>query len=196
MAKLHFYYSAMNAGKTTTLLQSSYNYIERGMETLLFTPALDNRFGEGKICSRIGLSAPAVVFDGVFDFLASIQREKSARPLLKCILVDEAQFLTKMQVAQLCAVTDQLKIPVLAYGLRSDFQGEPFEGSVYLLAWADLLVEIKTICFCGSKATMNMRVDAAGQPIREGAQVEIGGNERYISTCRRHFIPLLQRPLL
>jgi thymidine kinase len=187
MAKLHFYYSAMNAGKTTMLLQSSHNYRERGMDTLLFVPKLDTRFAAGKVTSRIGLSADAVVFaedDNLFD---QANQAFLINNNIRCILVDEAQFLTKKQVRQLCQITDRLNIPVLAYGIRTDFRGEPFPGSLYLLAWADLLIEIKTICFCGRKATMNQRIDDEGHVITVGNQVEIGGNERYIATCRKHF---------
>lgn len=187
MAKLYFYYSAMNAGKSTTLLQSSYNYQERGMTTLLFTPIIDTRFAPGKIHSRIGLQSNAYSFDNkdnLFDHAATLKNQQNN---LSCVLVDEAQFLTKEQVEQLTEIVDKLNIPVLAYGLRSDFLGEPFEGSLYLLAWADNLIEIKTICHCGRKATMNMRIDENNRPVRAGAQVEIGGNERYIATCRKHF---------
>jgi len=187
LAKLFFYYSAMNAGKSTMLLQSSYNYQERGMATILFTPKIDNRFGVGKIHSRIGLDSEAVPFDAKFNMFDYIAAEQAKIPNLKCVLVDEAQFLTKDQVMQLTDIVDQLDIPVLAYGLRSDFRGEPFEGSLYLLAWADKLSEIKTICHCGRKAIMNMRIDENNRPVRSGAQIEIGGNERYISTCRKHF---------
>ncbi len=187
MAKLHFYYSAMNAGKTTTLLQSSYNYQERGMNTLVLTPSTDNRYGEGVVTSRIGLQAQAVIFKQDTDILSEVRGNCLQDESIKCILVDEAQFLSKEQVYQLCQITDDMNIPVLAYGLRSDFLGEPFEGSMYLLAWADHLIEIKTICHCGSKATMNMRIDENAMPVREGNQVEIGGNDRYVSVCRRHY---------
>jgi thymidine kinase len=187
MAKLYFYYSAMNAGKTTTLLQSSYNYQERGMTTLLYTPAFDNRFEEGTITSRIGLKADAIPFDQQFNFFKDIDCRKKNQQNLKCVLVDEAQFLLKDQVHQLSDVVDYLKLPVLAYGLRTDFQGELFEGSEYLLAWAEELIEIKTICFCGSKATMNARIDEQGRAVSQGAQIEIGGNNRYVSLCRKHY---------
>lgn len=187
MAKLYFYYSAMNAGKSTVLLQSSYNYHERGMRTVLFTPAIDTRYGDGKIYSRIGLSADAIPFDSHFNLLDAVTQLKKTTPNLKCILVDEAQFLTKAQVLQLAEIADQLDIPVLSYGLRTDFLGEPFAGSLYLLALADNLIEIKTICHCGRKATMNMRIDEHNRPVRTGAQIEIGGNERYVATCRKHF---------
>ena len=187
MAKLYFYYSAMNAGKTTTLLQSDYNYRERGMETLLFTPCIDTRVSPGKIASRIGLEADAISFDGRFDFFQYILDLKPTRPRLQCVLIDEAQFLSKAQVTQICRVVDDLNLPVLAYGLRSDFRGEPFEGSKYLLTWAENIVEIKTICHCGRKATMNQRVDSFGNPVKEGAQIEIGGNDRYVALCRVHF---------
>ncbi|MFN7095945.1 MAG: thymidine kinase [Gammaproteobacteria bacterium] len=186
MAKLYFYYSAMNAGKSTTLLQSSYNYQERGMDTLLFTPLIDDRMETGTIASRIGLSAKAVGFDNTIDLYEYTAKAIATNERLKCVLVDEAQFLTKQQVAQLSDIADQLNIPVLAYGLRTDFRGEPFEGSLYLLSWAEELNEIKTICHCGRKATMNLRIDEHGKIIKDGAQVEIGGSERYISVCRRH----------
>lgn len=187
MAKLYFYYSAMNAGKSTLLLQSAYNYKERGMETLLFTAAIDERFQKGKIHSRIGVSADAVSFDSEFNLFdyTHLQIEKHAN--LKCVLVDEAQFLTKEQVQQLTDIVDVLNLPVLAYGIRSDFRGEPFAGSMYLLIWADNLVEIKTICYCGKKAIMNARIDAQGNIIKKGAQIQIGGNESYIAMCRKHF---------
>lgn len=188
MAKLYFYYSAMNAGKSTTLLQSSYNYRERGMDTLLFIPAIDNRYGTGKISSRIGIDANAIPIDEQFNMFDHVARElKNPELNLKCVLIDEAQFLTKDQVKQLANIPDKLKIPVLAYGIRSDFRAEPFPGSLYLLAWADELIELKTICHCGSKATMNMRIDENNQKVTEGSQVEIGGNDRYVATCRKHF---------
>lgn len=187
MAKLHFYYSAMNAGKTTTLLQSNYNYKERGMDTLLFIPAIDTRHAQGIISSRIGLTAKAYAFENTFDFFKYID-EYNKTIKINCILIDEAQFLTKEQVLQLTCIVDNLKIPTLAYGLRSDFMGEPFEGSQYLLAWAEEISEIKTICHCGRKATMNARIDEKGNVLREGMQVEIGGNDRYIALCRKHYM--------
>lgn len=186
MAKLYFYYSAMNAGKSTVLLQSSHNYRERGMNTLLFIPSLDDRYEVGHVHSRIGLSEKAHSFDPQFNFYEFV-RDYIQKSKLQCILIDEAQFLTKDQVKQLTDVADKLDLPVLTYGLRSDFLGEPFEGSQYLLAWAEELIEIKTICWCGRKATMNCRVDENGKMVREGEQIEIGGNDRYISTCREHF---------
>ena len=186
MAKLYFYYSAMNAGKSTILLQSSYNYRERGMNTLILAPELDDRFGIGKVASRIGLEADAKSFTTA-DNLFAIANSEHQRTDLHCVLVDEAQFLQKAQVRQLSDICDQLDIPVLAYGLRTDFQGNLFEGSQQLLAWADSLVEIKTICHCGSKATMVLRIDADGNPIKDGRQVQIGGNDRYLSVCRKHF---------
>lgn len=186
MAKLYFYYSAMNAGKSTHLLQSSYNYRERGMETLIFTPRLDNRYKVGQVASRIGLQAPATIFDSNED-LFQLARRANRKRALSCVLVDEAQFLSKAQVYQLGEVVDQLNVPVLAYGLRTDFRGELFEGSQYLLAWADELKELKTICHTGSKATMVVRVDENGRAVTAGAQVEIGGNERYISVSRKEF---------
>lgn len=188
MAKLHFYYSAMNAGKTTLLLQSSYNYKERGMDTLLYAPKIDNRYGVGKITSRIGLQAKSVITaDKNFDFYESVRVNLKLNPKLSCILVDEAHFLTREQIFQLAKIVDKLDLPVLAYGLRSDFQAEPFTGSIYLLGLADNIIEVKTICHCGKKAIMNMRIDEAGNKIEKGAQVHIGGNEAYVSTCREHF---------
>lgn len=187
MAKLYFYYSAMNAGKTTTLLQSAHNYHERGMRTLILTPALDNRFGEGMVASRIGLKATAHRFSGNADLLAVVRADIAAHAQLHCVLVDEAQFMTRAQVWQLGDVVDVLNIPVLAYGLRTDFRGELFDGSRHLLAWADNLEEIKTICHSGRKATMVVRVDEQGRAVRDGPQVEIGGNERYVSVSRAEF---------
>ncbi len=186
MAKLYFYYSSMNAGKSTALLQSSYNYQERGMRTLVLAPALDDRFGVGRVTSRIGLEAEAVPFGQDEDLLSLVQADAETAPL-HCVLVDEAQFLTKAQVYQLGEVCDRLKIPVLSYGLRTDFLGEPFEGSKYLLAWADDIKEIKAICHCGRKATMVIRADAQGRALSRGSQVQIGGNEQYVSLCRAHF---------
>lgn len=186
MAKLYFYYSSMNAGKSTALLQSSYNYKERGMNTLVMAPLLDDRYGKGKVTSRIGIHADAKVFKSSDDLFAVIEQSIADAPL-HCVLIDEAQFLTRDQVFQLSEVTDKLGVPVLAYGLRTDFQGEPFEGSKYLLAWADTLNELKAICHCGSKATMVLRLDSEGNAVTEGSQVEIGGNDRYISMCRKHF---------
>jgi thymidine kinase len=187
MAKLYFYYSAMNAGKTTTLLQSAYNYHERGMCTLILTPALDDRFGDGVVASRIGLKANARRFSGDEDLLALVEHEIAERGALNCVFVDEAQFLSKAQVWQISDVVDRLNIPVLAYGLRTDFRGELFEGSRHLLAWADNLEEIKTICHSGRKATMVVRVDELGRAVTDGPQVEIGGNERYVSVSRAEF---------
>ena len=187
MAKLYFYFSAMNAGKTTTLLQSAHNYRERGMRTLILTPRLDRRYGEGVVASRIGLKAEGRVFDPGDDLFAIAQDDIAAAGDLHCVLVDEAQFLGKQQVWQLTEIVDRLDIPVLAYGLRTDFRGELFEGSQYLLAWADSLSEIKTICHTGRKATMVVRVDEHGRAITDGPQVEIGGNERYVSVSRAEF---------
>ena len=186
MAKLYFYYSSMNAGKSTALLQSSYNYKERGMQTLVLAPDLDDRYGVGKVTSRIGITAEATMFRADEDLLALVQSSHATTPL-SCVLIDEAQFLTRQQVFELSEVTDKLGIPVLAYGLRTDFRGEPFEGSKYLLAWADNLNELKAICHCGRKATMVVRFDVDGNAIREGSQIEIGGNDRYVSMCRKHF---------
>lgn len=187
MAKLYFYYSAMNAGKTTTLLQSAYNYAERGMRTLILTPKLDTRAGEGIVASRIGLRAGARAFVRADDLLAVVREDVAQAGELDCVLVDEAQFLTRAQAWQLGDVVDVLGVPVLAYGLRTDFRGELFEGSQYLLAWADNLVEIKTICHSGKKATMVVRVDEHGRAVTDGPQVEIGGNERYVSVSRAEF---------
>jgi thymidine kinase len=187
LAKLYFYYSAMNAGKTTTLLQSAYNYHERGMRTLILTPRLDDRYGEGQVASRIGLTARGTIFGHDDDLLALAQADIAANGPLHCVLVDEAQFLAKAQVWQLTEIVDRLHIPVLAYGLRTDFRGELFEGSQYLLAWADNLVEIKTICHTGRKATMVVRVDEQGRAVSDGPQVEIGGNDRYVSVSRGEF---------
>ncbi len=187
MAKLYFYYAPMNAGKSTVLLQSSHNYRERGMQTLLFTPAIDTRYQYSTIHSRIGLSQDALSFSSEDDLFALVNASRQTGQSYACVLIDEAQFLTREQVQQLTMITDQLAIPVLAYGLRTDFRGELFPGSLSLLAWADELVEIKTICHCGRKATMNMRINASGQVVRDGEQVLIGGNESYVSTCRLHF---------
>ncbi len=184
MAKLYFYYSAMNAGKSTTLLQSDYNYRERGMRTLLFTPALDTRAGKGVIRSRLGIEAEAVAFEPTHDLFVHIRSEHHRVPV-HCVLIDEAQFLSQTQVLQLTLVCDKLNIPVLCYGIRTDFRGEPFEGSRYLLAWAEELVEIKTVCESGSKATMNARLDDAGHQVIEGAQVSIG--HHYVAMSRKQF---------
>jgi len=186
MAKLYFYYSAMNAGKSTVLLQSSYNYRERGMRTLVFTPACDTRAGVGRIESRIGLSGEATPLQSDDQLLDIVRAAHTALPVA-CVLVDEAQFLTRIQVEQLSDVADLLRIPVLCYGLRTDFQAQLFPGSAALLALADDLIELKTICHCGRKATMNLRIAADGKAVTEGAQVEIGGNDRYVPMCRRHF---------
>ena len=186
MAKLHFYYSAMNAGKSTALLQANHNYGERGMETLLLTAALDDRAGRGVIKSRIGIETQAVAFEKA-DNLAEIVRTKAHGQSIGCVLIDEAQFLTRKQVNELTDLVDHDGIPVLAYGLRTDFRGETFEGSQYLLAWADDIREIKAICSCGKKATMNARVNEEGKIERDGNQIEIGGNERYVSLCRKCF---------
>jgi thymidine kinase len=191
MAKLYFYYSSMNAGKSTTLLQSDFNYRERGMDTMLWTAAVDDRYGQGRIVSRIGLEAPAHLFDSQTDMLAAISAQHDATSL-SCVLVDEAQFLSEAQVWQLGGVCDRLNIPVLCYGIRTDFQGQLFPGSAALLGLADTLSEIKTICECGRKAIMNLRVDGQGRAIRQGDQTEIGGNDRYVALCRRHFVVQMQ----
>jgi len=191
MAKLYFYYSSMNAGKSTNLLQASFNYRERGMQTMLWTAAIDDRYRPGMVTSRIGLEAEASVFAAGTDLRAAVEARQREGPLA-CVLVDEAQFLTRDQVLALAGLCDDLDIPVLAYGLRTDFQGELFEGSRYLLALADTLSEIKAVCECGRKATMNLRVDGAGRPVREGDQTEIGGNDRYVALCRRHFMAAMR----
>lgn len=190
MAQLYFYYSAMNAGKSTSLLQSAYNYKERGMESVIFTASIDNRYGKGKVTSRIGLSQDADIFSDSCDLFAMMQEKLSQGPV-HCVLIDECQFLTKEQVKQLSKVVDELKVPVLCYGLRTDFMGEPFEGSLYLMSWADKLIELKTVCHCGRKATMVVRTDSEGRALSSGSQVEIGGNERYVSMCRQHFSQLV-----
>jgi thymidine kinase len=186
MAQLYFYYSAMNAGKSTSLLQSAYNYQERGMKVQLYTVAFDVRFAQGKIASRIGLQSEADLFTdqtNLFEDVAVKQKQHK----LSCIFIDEAQFLTRQQVKQCLQIVDKLNIPVLAYGLRTDFKGETFEGSHYLLAWADKMNELKTICHCGRKANFVAKLDGNGNVLQEGAQIEIGGNERYESLCRKHY---------
>ena len=195
MAKLYFYYASMNAGKSTTLLQADFNYRERGMRTMLFTAAIDDRFAAGKITSRIGLASDATLFDADTDLAEQVAAQHSDLPVA-CVLVDEAQFLSAAQVDQLAYLADSTGIPVLAYGLRTDFQGRLFPGSARLLALADALVEIKSVCECGRKATMNLRVDAAGKAVANGAQTEIGGNDRYVALCRRHFVEALGRGVL
>ena len=192
MAKLYFYYASMNAGKSTNLLQADFNYRERGMRTMLFTAAVDDRFAPGLIASRIGLSAPATPFGPDTDLAALVLAEHEAGRLA-CVLLDEAQFLTAGQVDQLARLADEHGVPVLAYGLRTDFRGALFPGSARLLALADSLVEIKSVCACGRKATMNLRVDAAGRGVAQGAQTEIGGNDRYVALCRRHHSEALRR---
>jgi thymidine kinase len=186
MAKVYFYYSAMNAGKSTALLQSSHNYHERGMRTLLFMPAVDTRAGPGRIESRIGLGADAQVLRTADNILEQVRIAHEARPVA-CVLIDEAQFLTPAQVSQCTDIADLLQVPVLCYGLRTDFQARLFPGSAALLGLADNLIELKTICHCGRKAIMNLRVGPDGRAVKEGAQVEIGGNDRYVAMCRRHF---------
>ena len=181
MAKLYFYYSTMNAGKSTALLQAAHNYAERGMDARRFTALLDDRAG-GRIASRIGIEAEAARFDAETDFWAILKETRA-----NCILIDEAQFLSRDQVRQLARVVDEVNIPVMCYGLRTDFRGELFPGSAALLAWADTLSELKTICCCGRKATMVVRVSPEGVVERAGHQIEIGGNERYVSLCRKHF---------
>lgn len=192
MAKLYFQFAAMNAGKSTTLLQASFNYRERGMETALFTAAIDTRRAQGTIASRIGLSAEAGVFDentNLFDEIESLRQRKK----IDCILVDEAQFLSPEQVLELARVVDHLDLPVMCFGLRTDFRGVLFPGSAQLMAVADDIRELKTICHCGRKATMNLRVDSEGAAISEGDQIEVGGNERYIALCRKHFYEALDK---
>lgn len=186
MAQLYFYYSSMNAGKSTSLLQSAYNYEERGMKVQLFTVAFDDRFAQGKIASRIGLQSEADLFSASTNLFDEVSAAHKANKL-SCVFIDEAQFLSKQQVKQCLQIVDKLNVPVLAYGLRTDFKGETFIGSHYLLAWADKMNELKTICFCGRKANFVAKVDGKGEVIQEGAQIEIGGNERYVSLCRKHY---------
>ncbi|MDB4139358.1 thymidine kinase [Candidatus Thioglobus sp.] len=186
MAKLYFYYSAMNAGKSTSLLQSAYNYKERGMRPYIMSAAIDNRYSVGKVTSRIGLEAEAYLFHKEDD-LFKILSEENKKQGINCVLIDESQFLSRDQVKQLAIAVDDLDIPVLCYGIRTDFRGELFPGSQHLLAWADNLIELKTICHCGSKATMVVRTDEKGNIINDGDQVVIGGNDRYQSMCRKHF---------
>jgi len=186
MAQLYFYYSSMNAGKSTHLLQSSYNYNECGLRTVLYTAQIDDRYAKGKVSSRLGINADAQLFTAETDLLAEItamQREDK----IACVLIDEAQFLTKRQVNQLTDIVDNLHIPVLAYGIRTDFLGQTFTGSAALLAWADKLVELKTICHCGRKANFVIRLNCGGKAATGGEQVEVGGNERYQALCRSHF---------
>ena len=187
MAKLYFNYSTMNAGKSTLLLQASYNYIERGMQTYLLTANFDDRAGDvGVIGSRIGIEAKADIYDQTTDIFEIIQNRLAQGPCA-CVLVDEAQWLTREQVWQIARAVDDLGIPVMCYGLRVDFRGELFPGSAALLALADEMREVRTICHCGRKATMVIRTDADGRALTEGAQIEVGGNDRYVSLCRRHF---------
>ena len=186
MAKLYFHYSTMNAGKSTLLLQASYNYRERGMDTHLVTAKLDNRAGDGVIGSRIGISAPADTFEAGEDMFAKIEARLAEGPVA-CVFIDEAQFLAPEQVWQLARVVDDLRVPVMAYGLRVDFQGNLFPGSATLLALADEMRESRTICHCGKKATMVVRQDADGKVLTAGDQVVIGGNETYVSLCRKHW---------
>ena len=187
MAKLYFNYSSMNAGKSTMLLQANHNYIERGMKPRIYTSDLDNRFGEGEIVSRIGLKAKSNIFTSKTDIYKDVLNIHN-NSMVDCVLIDEAQFLTQNQVIQLGKVVDELDIPVLAFGIRTDFQGNLFEGSKYLLAWADNLKEIKTVCHCGRKATMVLRINAKGEVVSDGTQIDIGGEEKYVSVCRKHFI--------
>ena len=186
MAKLYFYYSSMNAGKSTSLLQSAYNYQERGMTPLLLTAEIDNRYSVGKVTSRIGLEAGAHLFNQDNNLFEMVS-EQNENETIDCVLIDESHFLSKEQVKQLGQVVDTLDIPVLCYGIRTDFRGELFPGSQYLLAWADNLNELKTVCHCGRKATMVVRLDSDGKVVSDGDQVVIGGNDQYQSMCRRHF---------
>ena len=186
MAALHFIYSTMNAGKSTALLQASHGYRERGLETMIFTSSKDDRYGESEVVSKVGLRSPAHTYS-VSDNILKMVHHENEKNELSCILIDEAQFLTKDQVEQLGKIVDEMKITVMAFGIRTDFQGELFEGSKYLLAWADRLTELRAVCHCGSKATMIVRVSEDGTIMRSGNQVEIGGNERYLSLCRKCF---------
>ncbi|MDO6446108.1 thymidine kinase [Colwellia sp. 1_MG-2023] len=190
MAQLYFYYSTMNAGKSTHLLQSSYNYRERGLNTVLYTALIDDRFAQGKVSSRLGINAEALLFEQQSNILGEVTRLNQQNPI-DCVLVDEAQFLTTEQVKQLTDIVDHLKIPVLAYGIRTDFLGQTFNGSAALLAWADKLIELKTICHCGKKANFVIRRDENGKPVTDGQQIEVGGNEKYESLCRSHFKALV-----
>ena len=190
MAKLYFYYASMNAGKSTTLLQANFNYHERGMATMLWTAQLDDRGGEKAIESRIGLHSQAHRFAAATDLYERVMASHKVEPLA-CVMVDEAQFLTEPQVWQLARLADQSGIPVLCYGLRTDFQGELFPGAKLLLGIADSLVELKAVCHCGRKSSMNLRVDESGAAVRQGAQTEIGGNDRYVALCRKHFAEAL-----
>ena len=186
MAKLYFNYSSMNAGKSTMLLQANHNYQERGMSTIIYTSSVDDRYGKKEIVSRIGLKAESNIFSSdtnIYEEVISFNKDKG----VDCVLIDEAQFLSKDQVAQLGQIVDNLDIPVLTFGIRTDFKGNLFEGSEYLLAWADNLKEIKTVCHCGRKATMVLRLDENGNVLETGDQIEIGGNEKYVSICRKHF---------
>ena len=187
MAKLYFNYSSMNADKSTMLLQANHNYIERGMNPRIYTSDLDSRFGKGEIVSRIGLRAKSNIFTSKTDIYKDILNFRK-NSIVDCVLIDEAQFLTQIQVSQLGMVVDELDIPVLTFGIRTDFQGNLFEGSKYLLAWADNLKEIKTVCHCGRKATMVLRLNANGEVVSDVTQIEIGGEEKYVSVCRKHFI--------
>ena len=187
MAKLYFYYASMNAGKSTTLLQADFNYRERGMATMLWTAALDDRYSVGAVTSRIGLNADAHKFNPDSDLWAEVTASHAASPLA-CVLVDEAQILSRAQVLQLARLADEANIPVVCYGLRTDFQAELFPGSAALLGIADALVELKGVCECGRKATMNLRVDGTGRAVLDGAQTEVGGNDRYVALCRKHFM--------
>ena len=186
MAKLHFFYSTMNAGKSTSLLQSNHNYLESNLDTIIFLPDETNKSSKGQIVSRIGLKAKAIIADKDFNFIVYIKKNKTLK--LSCILIDEAQFLSKIQIRQLGEVADKLNIPVMCYGIRTDFRGELFEGSSELLALADNLIELKTICYdCGRKATMVVRVDKDGEVVTEGSKIQIGGNDQYTPVCRKHF---------
>ena len=186
MAKLHFFYSTMNAGKSTSLLQSNHNYLESNLDTMIFLPDETNKASKGQIISRIGLKAKAVIADKSFNFISYIKKNKT--PKLSCVLIDEVQFLSKIQIRQLGEVADKLNIPVMCYGIRTDFRGELFEGSSELLALADNLIELKTICYdCGRKATMVVRVNENGKVVTEGSKIQIGGNDQYTPVCRKHF---------
>jgi thymidine kinase len=191
LAKVHFFYSTMNAGKSTALLQSNYNYQERGMDTLLFLPEIDAASNNNKIHSRIGLTAAAHPVSADFNFYKFVSLEQMKKPI-HCILIDEAQFLTKDQIRQVCRISDELNIPAMCYGIRTDFQGQLFEGSAELLALADYLIELKTVCDCGRKAIMVVRLDEHGKVVTDGDQIKIGGNDTYKVFCRKHFRELTQ----
>ncbi len=195
MASLYFKYAAMNSGKSTQLLQAHYNYLERGMNALALTAQLDDRYGVGKITARIGIDMPASLYAPDTDIFELVKSKHEDAPV-HAVLIDEAQFLSRSQVEQAARIVDDLKIPVMAYGLKTDFMGQLFEGSEALLCLADNLEEIKTICWCGKKATQTARIDGNGNVVRQGAQISIGGNDQYVSLCRKHYMRGESKPML